>query len=116
MHAERVLMGLLAIDNGDTRLTLLHIPSRHVTGSVFGAVRSSGVVVTHGYPKRFFQPVVSPVTIEAMPSAKKNASANELCVTLKPGMPDYASAAEDLRIAEENAVVMTPLMWRDAQK
>jgi hypothetical protein len=116
MHAERVLMGLLAIDNGDTRLTLLHIPTRHVSGSVFGGLRSSGVVLTHGYPKRFFQPVVSPVTIEAIPSTKKSMSANAICITLAPGAPDYARAAEDLRVAEEHAVVMTPLMWRDAQK
>ncbi len=66
IHAERVLMGLLAIDNGDARLTLLHIPSRLTIGTTMGTIRSSGVVITHGYPKRFFQPVVSPVTIEAI--------------------------------------------------
>jgi hypothetical protein len=116
MHAERVLMGLLAIDKGDTRLTLLHIPTRHVSGSVFGALRSSGVVVTHGYPKRFFQPVVSPVTIEAIAPSKKSMSANAICITLALDSADYARIAEDLRVAEEHAVVMTPLMWRNAQK
>ena len=115
MHAERVLMGLLAIDNGDTRLTLLHIPSRHVSGSVSGVLRSSGVVLTHGYPRRFFQPVVSPVTIEAIPPAKKSMTANAICITMAPGAPDYARVAQDLIVAEEHAVVMTPLMWRSAQ-
>ncbi len=116
MHAERVLMGLLAIDNGDARLTLLHIPSRQVSGSVFGGLRSSGVVLSHGYPKRFFQPVVSPVTIEAIPPTRKSMSANAICITLAPGSPDYARVAQDLIVAEEHAVVMTPLMWRSAQR
>ena len=112
IHQERVLMSLLAIDKGDVRLTLLHIPARHVFGTNLGLVRTSGAVLTHGYPKRFFQPVVSAVTIEAVESSKRSASPNTLCKTISPGMPDYAAAAEELRIAEEHAVVMTPLMWR----
>lgn len=112
MHQERVIMGLLAIDNGDTRLTLLHIPSRTAHGTDLGLMRASGVVLTHGYPKRFYQPVVSPIAIEAIEPAKRSVSPNVLCATLSPDMRDYAAAAEDLRIAVEHAVVITPLMAR----
>jgi hypothetical protein len=115
MHPERVLMSLLAIENGDVRLTLLHIPPRHVYGTNLGLVRTSGAVLTHGYPKRFYQPVVSAITIEAVDPAKRSTSPNALCKTLKPGHPEYGAAAEDLRIAEEHAIVLTPLMWRSAQ-
>lgn len=110
MHAERVLMGLLAIDKGDVRLTLLHIPSRTVYGTQLGTVRTSGALLTHGYPKRFFQPVVSPVTIEAIGPSHRSQSVNELCTMLTEADPDYAAAEEELRIAEAHAVVMTPLM------
>lgn len=112
IHQERVLMSLLAIDKGDVRLTLLHIPARHVYGTNLGLVRTSGAVLTHGYPKRFFQPVVSAVTIEAVEPSKRSASPNTLCKTITRGMAEYASAAEELRVAEEHAVVLTPLMWR----
>jgi hypothetical protein len=112
MHAERVLMGLMAIDNGDVRLTLLHIPSRNVYGTQLGTIRTSGVVLTHGYPKRYFQPVVSAVTLEAAGPSLRKLSANELCGVLTKDDPGYAAAAEELRIAEEHAVVMTPLMAR----
>ncbi len=78
MHAERVLMGMLAIDEGDVRLTLLHIPSRLAIGTPVGTVRSSGFVLTHGYPKRFFQPVVSPVAIEALGPSLRGQSPNDL--------------------------------------
>ena len=116
IHPERVLMSLLAIDKGDVRLTLLHIPARHVYGTNLGLVRTSGAVLTHGYPKRFFQPVVSAVTIEAVEPSKRAASPNTLCKTITQGMPDYADAAEELRVAEEHAIVLTPLMWRTKVK
>lgn len=112
IHRERVLMSLLAIDRGDARLTLLHIPARHVYGTNLGLVRTSGAVLTHGYPKRFFQPVISAVTIEAVEPSKRSASPNTLCKTIVRGMSEYADAAEELKVAEEHAVVMTPLMWR----
>jgi hypothetical protein len=112
MHAERVLMGLLAIDNGDVRLTLLHIPSRNVYGTQLGTIRTSGVVLTHGYPKCYFQPVVSAVTLEAIGPSLSKMSANALCGVLTPIDPDYAAAAEEIRIAEDHAAVMTPLMAR----
>jgi hypothetical protein len=115
MHPERVLMGLLAIDKGDVRLTLLHIPSRHAYGTNLGTIRTSGVLLTHGYPKRFFQPVVSAVTIEAVDASKRTASPNTLCAPVVRGSAEYAAIAEDLRIAEEHAIVLTPLMWRSAQ-
>jgi hypothetical protein len=114
IHAERVLMGLLAMDNGDVRLTLLHIPSRNVYGTQLGTIRTSGAVLTHGYPKRYFQPVVSAVTIEAISPTLKTRSPNELCVLIKPGDPEHAAADEEMRIADEHAVVMTPLMCRTA--
>ena len=115
MHPERVLMGLLAIDKGDARLTLLHIPSRHAFGTNLGTIRTSGVVLTHGYPKRFFQPVISAVTIEAVDPSKRHLSPNALSTPIPRGSAEYNAIAEDLRIAEEHAVVLTPLMWRAAK-
>jgi hypothetical protein len=109
MRAERVLMSLLVIENGVVRLTLLHIPLRHVYGTSLGAIRTSGVVLTHGYPKRFLQPVISAVTIEAVEPSKRSMSPNSLCAVSTKDMPEYAAAAEQLRIAEEHAVVMTPV-------
>jgi hypothetical protein len=115
IHQERVLMSLLAIDQGDARLTLLHIPPRLMFGTNLGVVRSSGAVLTHGYPRRFFQPVISAIAIEAVPASKRTTSPNTLCKTLAAGTPDFASAAEELKMAEEHAIVLTPMMWRDAQ-
>jgi hypothetical protein len=42
MHEERILMGLLVIDKGDVRLTLLHVPSRRAHGTNLGLMRTSG--------------------------------------------------------------------------
>jgi hypothetical protein len=112
MHTERVLMGLLAIDNGDLRLTLLHVPSRHAHGTNLGLMRTSGAVLTHGYPKRFFQPVVSPVTIEAIAPAKRKLPVAALCKVIAPRMPEFDELNAELKVAEEHAVVMTPLMAR----
>ncbi len=112
MHAERVLMGLLAIDEGDVRLTLLHIPSRLAIGTPIGTVRSSGFVLTHGYPKRFFQPVVSPVAIEALGSTRRGLSPNDLNTLITPDAPGHAELDLDLRMAEEHATVVTSLMAR----
>lgn len=114
MHPERVLMGMLAIDKGDVRLTLLHIPSRHAYGTNLGTMRTSGVLLTHGYPKRFFQPVISAVTIEAVEPSKRTVSPNVLCAPVVRGSTEYDAIAEDLKVAEEHAVVLTPLMWRAA--
>jgi hypothetical protein len=114
MHAERVLMGLLAIDGGDVRLTLLHIPSRNVYGTQMGTIRTSGAVLTHGYPKRYFQPVVSAVTLEAIGPTLKRLAPNDICGILTKDDPEYAAAEEELRIAEDHAAVMTPLMARAA--
>jgi hypothetical protein len=112
MHAERVLMGLLAIDNGDARLTLLHVPSRTAHGTNLGLMRTSGALLTHGYPKRFFQPVVSPITLEVVEPSKRTQSPNALCKFITPNMPEYAGVAAALQMAEEHACVMTPLVWR----
>jgi hypothetical protein len=112
MHQERVLMSLLAIDNGDVRLTLLHIPSRQAYGTNMGTIRTSGAVLTHGYPKRFFQPVISPVAIEAIDPSKKSVSPNAWCTSITPDMPEHAHMSRELAIAEDHAIVMTTLMAR----
>jgi hypothetical protein len=113
MHAERVLMGLLALDQGDVRLTLLHIPSRNVYGTQLGTIRTSGVVLTHGYPKRYFQPVVSAVTMEAIGPTLSKLSPNDICGLITEGDPEYQTVEQELRIAENHAIVMTSHMARD---
>jgi hypothetical protein len=112
MHQERILMGLLCIDRGDARLTLLHVPSRHALNAKLVTSEALGVVVTHGYPKRFFQPVVSPVALKSVEAKKRHAPPETLCKILKPGTADYEASAQHLRIAEEQSVEMTSLTWR----
>lgn len=106
------MMGLLCIDRGDARLTLLHVPPRHAFASKLGTSESLGVVVTHGYPKRFFQPVVSPIAIKSVEPRKRHDPPETLCKVLKPGNAEYDTAHQHLRIAEEQSCEMTSLTWR----
>jgi hypothetical protein len=113
MHQERILMGLPCFQNGCVRLTTLHVPARHALSSKLSASDSLGAVLTHGYPKRFFQPVVSPIAIKAIDQKKWHVAPETLCKHLKSGTPDYDLAHEHLRMAEEQSCEMTPLTWRD---
>jgi hypothetical protein len=112
MHQERILMGLLCVDRGDARLTLLHVPPRHAFASKLGFSESLGVVVTHGYPKRFFQPVVSPIAIKSVEAKKRHAPPETLCKILTPGTTEFETANRHLCIAEEQSCEMTSLTWR----
>ncbi len=113
MHADRVLMTLLAIKEGEVRMTMLHTPSRRPADNQLGPIRMAGVVLTHGYPKRFYQPVVSAVAVEQVARPRPATQLLALCKTLTPGSAEFEAAAADLRVAEEHAVVFTPLLWRD---
>ncbi|WNJ88283.1 transcriptional regulator [Bosea sp. 685] len=108
MHLDRALMTLLAIDEGEVRVTMLNVPERRSTP---GSRRLRGVLLTHGYPKSFYQPVVSAVTIELVP-AEGEEGAEQRTGTIEPSDPDFARLDRDIRQAEENAVVMTPLLAR----
>ena len=59
-----------------------HPPRATAHGTDLGLMRASGVVLTHGYPKRFYQPVVSPIAIEAIEAGERSVSPNVLCTTL----------------------------------
>lgn len=112
MHADRVLMSLLSIDEGEVRLTLLHVPERPTNKTAGRQIRTKGVLVTHGYPRTFFQPVVSAVTLEQVPDGRARAG-DINGKTIKPGDPDYERIFGDLVQAEEHAVVMTALLARN---
>jgi hypothetical protein len=116
MHPERALLSLFATENGEARLTVLHMPSRRLSQATLGHIRAAGVVLCHGFPKRFYQPVVSAVTLEGCDSVRKTQSLTTLCKTIKPDMPEFGPLAADVKIAEEHAVVMTPLIWRDQKR
>lgn len=106
MHLDRVLMTLLSIDEGEVRATMVNVPEKRATSS--GTRKLRGVLMTHGYPKSFYQPVVSAVAIEQVPPEQETAPGG----TMEPGHPDFDRVERDLRLAEEHAVVMTPLLAR----
>jgi hypothetical protein len=67
IHALRgVQIGLLAIDDGDVRLTLLQMLSRHAHGTNLGLMCTSGAMLLKGYPKRSFQLIIILVTFAAI--------------------------------------------------
>lgn len=116
MHADRMLMSLLSISDGEVRVTALHAPSRRSPATAMGPIRTAGVLLTHGYPKRFYQPVVSAVAVEQLPKTRPAAQLLALSQTLRPDSEEFTKAAADLKVAEEHALVMTPLMFRESKR
>lgn len=115
MHADRMLMNLLTVQEGEARLMTMHTPSRR-SSNTRGPIRTAGVLLTHGYPKRFFQPVVTAVTVEQLAKTRSPAQLLAMSQTLKPGSEEFVKAAADLKLAEEHALVLTPLMFRDLKR
>jgi len=111
MHPDRVLMSLLVIDQGETRLTMLQTPAKSIPGQNVRTIRSHGVLLTHGFPRKYYQPVVSPVVIEQMPSRSQR-RLDDLCATLTPGDEGYDTWMRELVQAEQNAAAITPLIAR----
>ena len=114
MHKDRVLMSLLTIRDGEVRVTMVHVPEKRPLKHVNNPVKMLGALVTHGYPKHFFQPVVSPVLIEEAPSAATASPVDKLCGTISPDDREFARVAKELQHAEDHAVVMTSLLARKA--
>ncbi len=106
MHLDRVLMTLLSIDEGEVRAAMVNVPEKRATSS--GTRKLRGVLLTHGYPKSFYQPVISAVAIELASPEHSDVQGE----TMEPGHPDFERVERDLRLAEEHAVVMTPLLAR----
>lgn len=115
MHPDRVLMSLLSIDEGEVRVTLLHTPERRAQGGAPRNIRTRGVLLTHGYPRTVFQPVVSAIAIEEAPDGRAARTADLMGRTIKPGDADFERISADLAQAEDHAVVMTPLLARRPQ-
>lgn len=115
MHADRMLMNLLSIVDGEVRLMTMQTPSRR-TPNTLGPIRTAGVLLTHGYPKRFYQPVVTAVAVEQLPRARSPQQLLAMSQTLEPGSTEFKKAAADLKVAEEHSLVLTPLMFRDLKK
>jgi hypothetical protein len=74
LHRDRILMSLPAVAEGEVRLALLHTPSRPVAGETNLSLRARGVLLTHGFPRGFFQPVVPPSPSNASQQVAQNRS------------------------------------------
>ena len=110
MHRDRVLMSMLCNDAGELRIIMTHTPNRPA-GRARPAFKLHGVMLTHGFPRGYFQPVVSAVQIESAP-ASGTLAVEKVCRTLSVGDPDFDRLSHDLKHAEEHAVIMTPLLQR----
>ncbi|KAB2851056.1 MAG: hypothetical protein F9K44_02860 [Hyphomicrobiaceae bacterium] len=110
MHRDRVLMSMLSNDAGELRMIMSHTPNRPA-GRARSAFKLHGVMLTHGFPRGYFQPVVSAVQIESVP-ASATISVDKACRTIAPGDPDFDRLGHDLKHAEEHATIMTPLLQR----
>lgn len=110
MHPDRVLMSLLAIDAGEVRQILAHVPTRR-QGETDLPARTRGAVLTHSFPSGLFQPAVSAVSLTRVSDVTRQ-NPEKFCRTLSPNDEEYRAASEELRLAEEHGVVITPLLWR----
>ena len=112
MHADRILLGLLSFEAGEVRLMTVHTPSRRSPGQpVLGPIKVHGALLAHGFPRGYFQPVVTPVVIESVPKGTPP-DIEKLCRTIKSKDEDYERIIRDLIHAEEHTVIMTPLLAR----
>ena len=110
MHRDRVLMSMLSNDAGELRVIMTHTPNRPA-GRSRPSFKLHGVMLTHGFPRGYFQPVVSAVQIETAP-AGGTLSVEKVCRTISSGDPEFDRLSHDLKHAEEHAVIMTPLLQR----
>ena len=76
-----------------------------------GPIKIHGALLAHGFPKGYFQPVISPVQLESVPPGTSGEIA-KLTKTIGTDDADYDRIDRDLRHAEENAIVMTSLIAR----
>jgi hypothetical protein len=111
MHRERMLLSLLGIQDGEVRLTLVHAPDRPAPGRRRPPHKLRGALLTHAYPKGFFQPTFSPVYIEEAATGPKS-SPDAICRTLRPGDLDFERIALELDEIEEHSTVVTSLLVR----
>jgi hypothetical protein len=111
MHRERMLLSLLGIQDGEVRLTLVHAPDRPSPGRKRPPHKLRGALLTHAYPKGFFQPTFSPVYIEEAAPGPKS-SINAICRTLTPGDSDFERIVLELDDIEEHSAVVTSLLAR----
>lgn len=112
IRRDRNILGFVMLQNGEARLTLVNTPDRPQPGQpAHQRLKARGAILTFGNPRDFYQPIVSAVLMERV-SDKTGGNLNQLCKTLKRGTAEYAQAAAELKHAEDQTVVMTPLMWR----
>jgi hypothetical protein len=104
---DRTTVSFLAFLGGQVRLTLVTMPQRPLGRE---KLKLRGALLTHGMARGFWQPTVSCVFAEG-PQDAKQAVARELCGTLGPEMDEFKRISAELRHCEENATVITPLMW-----
>lgn len=106
------ILGFVMLQGGEARLTLVNTPDRPPAGQPVPArLKARGAILTFGNPRDFYQPIISAVVLEQV-SIKTGGNLNQLCKTLKRGTAEYTQVASDLKHAEDQTVIMTPLMWR----
>ncbi len=112
IRRDRNIISFVQLQNGEARLTLVNSPDRPPAGpGVKPRIKARGAILTYGNPRDFYQPIVSAVVLEQL-STNTGSNLNQLCKTLKPGSDEYTQASAELKHAEDQTVVMTPLMWR----
>lgn len=112
IRRDRNILGFVMLQDGEVRLTLVNTPDRPAAGgSSRPRLKARGAILTFGNPRDFYQPIISAVVMEQV-TDKVGTNLNQLCKTLKRGTTEYTQAAGELKHAEDQTVVMTPLMWR----
>ena len=104
---DRVTLSFLALLAGQVRLTLVSMPPR---ASGKEPIKLRGALLTHGIARGFWQPTVSCVFADGHHDTKQG-TPRDLCGTIRPNSEEFQRISAELVHAEENATVITPLMW-----
>jgi hypothetical protein len=107
VDGDRATLSFLTLLGGQVRLTLVSMPPRPIGKEL---VKLRGALLTHGMPKGFWQPTVSCVFADG-PHGSNRGPPRELCGTIRPDSDDFQRISAELAHSEENATVITPLMW-----
>ncbi len=110
------ILGFVMLQDGEARLTLVNAPDRPPANQpARQRSKARGAILTFGNPRDFYQPIISAVAMEWV-SDKTGGNLGPLCKTLKRGTAEYTRIAGELKHAEDQTVVKTPLMWRKFQE
>ncbi len=113
IRRDRNIIGMVQLWNGEARLTLVNTPDRPTdTPPNRARIKARGAMLTYGNPRDFYQPIITAIVVEQVSKKTGGGNLNQLCKTLKRGTDEYKQISGELKHAEDQTVVMTPLMWR----